>query len=269
MSSEKNVRIIHKHDVELNWDKAVNFIPKLGEIIIYDPDANYSYARVKVGNGLDNAAALPFISNPEIENNLSNLNSKVEDLLYSPITITDINNNKSINEIGSMITSLTINWTINKTPKLLTLNDINLNTSLTSYTFNDLNLTSNATYELMVKDEREATAKKSTSISFINGIYYGVISKDTELNDNAILNLTRKLQTNKSITFSADASNNEYLAYAIPSRYGTPLFNVGGFDGGFHLEKSFQFTNASGYQELYDVYYSDNIALGKTTVKVS
>ena len=31
-----NIRIVHKHDIEANWLKAENFIPKQGEIIIYD-----------------------------------------------------------------------------------------------------------------------------------------------------------------------------------------------------------------------------------------
>ena len=31
-------RFTHKHDVEANWLKATNFIPKQGEIIIYDVD---------------------------------------------------------------------------------------------------------------------------------------------------------------------------------------------------------------------------------------
>ena len=38
--AEKNIktRIIHKHDTEENWNKATNFIPKQGEIIVYDID---------------------------------------------------------------------------------------------------------------------------------------------------------------------------------------------------------------------------------------
>jgi hypothetical protein len=53
MSIEKNIntRIEHKHDIEANWNKAINFIPKAGELVIYDPDENYSYYRVKIGNG--------------------------------------------------------------------------------------------------------------------------------------------------------------------------------------------------------------------------
>lgn len=60
--TEKNIksRITHKHDTEANWQLAVNFIPKQGEIIVYDVDENYSYSRFKIGNGILNVNDLPF-----------------------------------------------------------------------------------------------------------------------------------------------------------------------------------------------------------------
>lgn len=64
-------RIIHKHDVELNWNKATNFIPKQGEIIVYDIDSNHSYERIKIGDGVTNVNNLPFVistlTNDEID----------------------------------------------------------------------------------------------------------------------------------------------------------------------------------------------------------
>ena len=63
-------RAIQKHDIEKNWLKAVNFIPMAGEIVVYDRDDNildealrgdYSYARVKIGDGIRNVNDLPFI----------------------------------------------------------------------------------------------------------------------------------------------------------------------------------------------------------------
>lgn len=56
-----NTRIIHKHDIEENWNKAVNFIPKQGELIVYDIDENYNYSRVKMGDGINFVIDLPFI----------------------------------------------------------------------------------------------------------------------------------------------------------------------------------------------------------------
>ena len=60
--AEKNIksRIVHKHDTESNWSKATTFIPKQGEIIVYDIDSNHSYERIKVGDGATNVNDLPF-----------------------------------------------------------------------------------------------------------------------------------------------------------------------------------------------------------------
>lgn len=58
---ELKTRIQHKHDIEANWNKATNFIPKAGELIIYDSDENYSYPRIKIGNGFQNINTLPFV----------------------------------------------------------------------------------------------------------------------------------------------------------------------------------------------------------------
>ena len=63
MSIEKNMntRIQHKHDIETNWLKATNFTPLVGEIVVYDPDGNYDYPRIKIGDGKTNINSLPFI----------------------------------------------------------------------------------------------------------------------------------------------------------------------------------------------------------------
>lgn len=53
-------RIINKHDTEANWNKATSFVPKAGEVIIYEADSTYSYPRIKVGDGTTAVTALPF-----------------------------------------------------------------------------------------------------------------------------------------------------------------------------------------------------------------
>ena len=41
-------RIQNKHDTEANWLLVEeHFIPKAGEIIIYDPDNEYNYSRIR------------------------------------------------------------------------------------------------------------------------------------------------------------------------------------------------------------------------------
>lgn len=73
MANKKlDARIPQKHDTEANWNKAVNFKPMVGEFIVYDPDANYSYARFKIGDGNTVVKDLPFVGvlNPAIPNSI-------------------------------------------------------------------------------------------------------------------------------------------------------------------------------------------------------
>lgn len=78
--AEKTIksRIVHKHDSETNWNKATNFVPKQGELIIYDTDTNYSYARVKIGDGTTKVNSLPFLG---IDIDSTTLNSMLGEVL--------------------------------------------------------------------------------------------------------------------------------------------------------------------------------------------
>lgn len=62
-----NSRIVHKHDTEANWLKATTFIPKKGELIVYDADATHDYERIKMGDGETLVNNLPFIYEPVTE----------------------------------------------------------------------------------------------------------------------------------------------------------------------------------------------------------
>lgn len=69
MANEKEIlsRITHKHDIEANWEKATNFIPKAGELIIYDKDNNYPYERLKIGDGIKKVNELDFFTFATVE----------------------------------------------------------------------------------------------------------------------------------------------------------------------------------------------------------
>lgn len=59
MATEKTLkaRQIQKNDTKANWDKATNFIPKLGELILYT-DEN----RIKIGDGSTTVVNLPYLT---------------------------------------------------------------------------------------------------------------------------------------------------------------------------------------------------------------
>lgn len=80
MANEKvfQSRIQLKHDTEENWLKATNFIPKEGEIIIYDVDENNPIARFKIGDGTTKVNQLSFVSHHKIISYLPQVLSEEE-----------------------------------------------------------------------------------------------------------------------------------------------------------------------------------------------
>lgn len=105
MATEKNIssRIIHKHDIEANWDKAINFIPKNGEIIIYDKDENYIAPRLKIGDGINNLHNLSFV-NEELMAEIIALNIQLAPLnsaiLFTPQQLTEEQKSQARTNLG-------------------------------------------------------------------------------------------------------------------------------------------------------------------------
>ena len=60
MAQEIKARIQLKHETEQVWKNTTNFIPMIGEMIVYDVDHNHSYERFKIGDGVRNVNELPF-----------------------------------------------------------------------------------------------------------------------------------------------------------------------------------------------------------------
>ena len=68
--------------------------------------------------------------------------------------------------------------------------------------------------------------------------------------------------------FSLTAGAGQYMFYCFPATYGTPTFNVGGFDGGFELAATIDFTNASGNTTSFVIWKSENANLGTQSIIV-
>ena len=193
----------------------------------------------------------------------------LDDLLYTAIQITAFSNNVNTVEMGSTVNTVVLNWNYNKTPKTLTLDRESIGVTLKTKTIENAAIKQNKTFTLKATDDRNAVSQKSTNISFLNGVYYGAAVAPDAIDSAFVLTLTKTLQGGKGKTFTVNAESGESIFYIIPSRYGTPAFKVGGFDGGFTKTATIQFTNSSGYTESYDVWKSDNTGLGNTTVVVA
>ena len=60
-------RVKHLHDTEAKWNDKKDFIPKSGEMIIYDEDNTHAYKRIKLGDGTTLLQNLPFATISDVE----------------------------------------------------------------------------------------------------------------------------------------------------------------------------------------------------------
>lgn len=235
-----------------------NIMPRLAPMVTAKDDGKVLTAK----NGI--WVASDSFSNEVIDQ----MQKDIADLKYVPIDISTMSGSPMQVEKGSVVSEVAIHWRLNKEPASQTINGEEVAVSERAKTVTGP-FSEDTTFTLEVTDERGATKNRSVGLSFENGVYYGVLNDGAEVDSAAVLTLNCTLRATKTANFTVSAGATQRIAYAIPTQYGTPTFNVGGFDGGFALAKTMDFTNASGYTESYDVWLSENVGLGETTVKVT
>lgn len=197
----------------------------------------------------------------------------IDDLAYVKIAVNTMSATNSSNEIGATVVATDVTWALNKTPKTQKIKFGNeaeetLGTDVRSKSYTGKTITANTTITLTVTDERDAKVTRSVTIGFQPKVYWGVSAEET-LDSAGILALASSaLASSRGRTLSVNAGAGQYIYYAIPSSFGTPTFNVGGFDGGFSKVATVSHQNASGYTQSYDVWRSVNAGLGSTSVTV-
>lgn len=65
--SNMKARISQLHKTEAQWDSIPNFVPFNGEFILFDPDKQHAYTRLKVGDGNTPLRRLPFFIDSSID----------------------------------------------------------------------------------------------------------------------------------------------------------------------------------------------------------
>lgn len=89
-----NARIMLKRDVESNWVKAVTFIPKEAECIVYLPDSTHTVPRIKIGDGINKINDLPFVT--ELYDIHINNKENPHETTASQIGLGNLTNNRQI-----------------------------------------------------------------------------------------------------------------------------------------------------------------------------
>ena len=177
-------------------------------------------------------------------------------------------------EIGSTVSNPKFTWSFNKT-----ITNQNLKAGSTTIALDDPevreytytgDITANTTFTISGNDNKLKSCTKTGSFNFKHKRYFGVAEVPAEYNSDFILGLSGKefCTARTKNAFSLTAGPGQYMFYCFPASYGTPTFNVGGFDGGFELAATIDFTNASGNTTSFVIWKSENANLGTQSIIV-
>lgn len=205
----------------------------------------------------------------ELNTSLGNYYTKtqVDDLVYEPIEIKSLTVSPTVARAGSSQT-VSVSWICSRKPTSMNINGGSV-TAAVSGTKTYTSVGSTTTYTMTTTDQKNATASKSATITFIAPFYYGVAATGSTVNDTLIRGFEENVRASLGFSFTKNAGSGNNIWFACPESF-SPVFTVNGFSGGFDLiNASYYFTNASGYTTNYKVYRSTNAALGSTKVTVS
>lgn len=212
----------------------------------------------------------------ELKKVLDMLTVRVDDLEFVPVNISVFKSSITTAEKGATVNDVTLSWQLNKTPNPATDSLMLDGEFITLAESGELNLTeqgitSNRKWVLTATD-RKGSATKEASLTFYNGVYYGVSEAPAAYDSEFIIALGKSgkkvLRGSKLTSFTVTAGAGQYIYYCLPKSMGTCSFKVNGFAGGFELVDTISYTNEPGHTEDYYIYRSSNAELGYTPVEV-
>jgi hypothetical protein len=129
----------------------------------------------------------------------------------------------------------------------------------------DLARNVNTTYTITATTDDDKTGTASTTISWYWKRYWGSIASNAAPSDAQIIALTgasvgsgSELSTTRAKTYNGINGGGNYLVFAFPSSWGTPVFKVYGLtNSAFTKVRDNVFINASGGSTTYQVWISN------------
>ena len=187
--------------------------------------------------------------------------------LYSPMKINSFTGGSDA-EIGSTVASVSLKWTLNKTPELLTIDGTQQDTALRSLTVAGP-FTATKSFTLLARDARGAVAQTTTALTFKHRKYYGTSSKSTLTNADILALANKPFATSRATSVSTyDCTGGRYPYICFPKSWGTPSFIVGGLPNSDFSIEEVSLTNASGATTAYYVCRTNGIQTGKLQIEV-
>jgi hypothetical protein len=244
-------------------------------IIVVDQNLSKGEKGDKGDPGDNGLGALPLSTDDVLYGPTNQTLSEIlAELLYLALEITSFTGTSQY-EKGQVLTSIFLSWGYNKAiqtqsitgtgvvPPTLLVGD-------TSKTVTLSNVSTDTVITLTADDvigDGHAAKTATLELKFLNKIYWGKAVIGT-INSAFILSLQGELKQNRIKSFVEDTGLNEYIWFCSPVAYGAATFIADGFVGGFQLETTISFTNASGHTEDYYVYRSVNHNLGSINIDV-
>jgi hypothetical protein len=213
------------------------------------------------------------ITHDGTESNGNSVADILDGLLYEVLSILTFTNQHGTQERGAVLANVGLDWTKNKSSTVQEITGTSAHTpgvDDNSYTIVGANLSTTGTWQLASGDGIGPQDTASTTINFYDKIHWGARVVGTY--DSAfILGLSgNNLQASRAKEFTVTAGASDYIYFACPTNYGTPIFWVKGVEGGFiKVASAITHTNSKGNSdETYDIWRSDLPNLGTTTVTV-
>jgi hypothetical protein len=254
-----------------------------GYISLYSYSDGYGWLPVMGGSGGGGGGSLPPTSGNQfavlMENpaNVPMFARLTQDMILPTYTIALAGG--TLVEVSQTVNTPAFTASYNRTPSSAVLTDSEGNTPknviATPNSFSsNFNFTKNSfaaavVFTLTSTDGYGVSKNTTTTYTWGQKTYHGVAAAG-QTGQTFIKSLTGVLSTSIGFNFTDNAGPTQKIYYASRAAYGTPTFTVGGFSGGFTLvSNSISVTNTYGFTENYQLWESDNLGLGSTTVVVS
>ena len=203
---------------------------------------------------------------------MANVKDALDELLYYKPEVKAFTASPAFGdyEIGSKVTNPKFTWSFNKDIVSQSVTECTVDGIVTRTAGYVGEINSQKSFTVTAKDSKGTSCSRSGAYNFKHKRYFGVAAAPEAYDSAFVLGLTGKeFCTNRQKgAFTLNAGEGKYFYYAFPASYGTPTFNVGGFDGGFELAATIDFTNASGNTTSFVIWKSENANLGAQNIVV-
>lgn len=266
LSEKIDTDLTAKLDIQQSTDEA-------GKVAIIGEDGKITFTEAKGLSG-DTAAENVSYENTNYTD-YKNVKLAIDGILsrldYVKPSITSFTSTPSGGtfEVGSKVSEVTFNWTVNKDIVTQTLTDCILADATVRIATYSNEISSNKTFTLNVSDGTNS-ATKSISFSFLNKVYYGSAALKDTYDSAFILGLSgSKFASNYKGTYSITVNAGEYGFICFPSTFGIlKSAYIGGFETELTSVGDVSFTNASGGVATYSIYRTGQANLGTISMEV-